>query len=159
MALRSYATNSFPALVGQSHTVLNAFQDMNPDFIIQYERFPEQKFTLIWPEFADPKKLMNQETWEKFAVLRAFLKYWAGEDNSAPLIDTAYLKWLDLPEVYRKPLPLPMGFVLDRSRAASLPAPFNAAKKLARKSGDARAAAGITRGRRPRRDSHRPSRG
>ena len=132
MGLRCYATNSYPALSGQYHTHLNAFQDMTRDFVIQYERFPEHKYTLIWPEFADPRKLLNQGTWERFGELRTFLVQWAGHKGVAPQINTAYKKFLERPHKEKKGLPLPAGFVLDRSRVACMPAPPNDAQKFSR---------------------------
>lgn len=156
MAIRAYATNSYPALSGEHHATLNAFQDMIRDFLIQYERFPEQRYTLIWPEFANPAKLVNQGTWEKFGELRAFLTEWAAYTGTAPLIDKAFEEFCHRPRHQRQGLPLPAGFVLDRARVASLPVPSNEARRRSSRP-EGRLTAGGRRSGRSQIDSYRPS--
>jgi len=156
MAVRAYATNSYPALSGEHHATLNAFQDKLSDFLIQYERFPEEGHTLIWPEFANPAKLVNQGTWEKFGELRTFLTEWAAHIGTAPLIDKAFEEFLDRPRRQRQGLPLPAGFVLDRARVASLPVPSNEARRRSSRP-EGRLTGGGRRSGRHQIDSYRPS--
>jgi hypothetical protein len=111
---------------------------MVPEFVIQYECFPEQKNTLIWPEFADASKLKNQGTWEKFGELRAFLADWATHTEMAPIITEAFKEFRSRPLHQRRGLPLPAGFVLDRARIATLPAPARTAVTTALRSRSSR---------------------
>ncbi|CZR60312.1 uncharacterized protein PAC_10208 [Phialocephala subalpina] len=117
MAIRCYAEDAYPALSGQRHRYLLSLKKKIPKFEIQYERFEVekdwgQKYLVIWPEFMDPDDLNNEQLWEEFGELRAFLESWAAGDK-AETIYQAYNKWLKLPKHERRGLELPEDFPIE----------------------------------------------
>lgn len=144
MALRCNTDNAYPALVGRHHTVLYSFQNMTGDFIVHYERLHKLGYILIWPEFARPAKMLSEEMWEKFGHLRAYLAHWAILRQTAPLVDSYYKEWLAGEGKHVKGLPLPGGFFIDRTYAATLRAPRNEAAWYASRADDSRDGAGVT---------------
>lgn len=125
-AVRSYSENSYPALYGPNRKILHNVGALAPEFVLQFERFPHLGYTLMWPEFANPFDINNNEVWQRFNQFRTFLQEWASMKGNAQQMDGCLKMFRNRPEETKKALALPHGFVLDqemRSRVLSVPAP------------------------------------
>ncbi|KAL2067633.1 hypothetical protein VTL71DRAFT_15729 [Oculimacula yallundae] len=125
-AVRSYASNSFPALWGPNRSALRDVYAMVPEFVLQFERFPERGYTLLWPEFASPASVYDKEIWVKLSQFRAFLEEWAGKKGNVMLISECLRAYVERTRGERPVSAMPAGFVLDeglKERVLSLPPP------------------------------------
>lgn len=54
---------------------------MEERFVLHFEKFADDGYTLIWPELKHKLDLMDKELWKKFIRFRGFLEEWALEDG------------------------------------------------------------------------------
>lgn len=112
-AVRSYAENAYPALYGKKKSVFHRVSRMMPDFVLRYERFPAQRYVLIWPEFVDPGMVRDMRMWNRFDEFRLFLEEWASLTGNVRMMDVVLEEFLRRPEYTRRGLKVPDGFVLS----------------------------------------------
>lgn len=108
MAVRCYAANAYPSLIGPSFRYIKALEKKNPEFVIRFERF--EGYLLVWPEFRKLESLLNEDAWERYGLLRGFLRDWGALKGETDAVFRLYDKWIHDDS---NPEGIPEGFVLE----------------------------------------------
>lgn len=93
MSVRCYAANAYPSLIGPSFRYIKALEKKNPEFVIRFERFED--YLLVWPEFRKLESLLNEDAWERYGLLRGFLRDWGTLRGEVDAVFRLYDKWIN----------------------------------------------------------------